>query len=347
MVPSALAKLIQTFQLSPAEAEVLLEQFASEARARLAQGRPVDLPGAGRLVPTPEGVQFEAGEALAARLNAPYAALPAFALAGNAAATFWTHVTAEPPGAAPAFDEAPAALPPEDEAPGTEAPPPYLDAAQAPAPLAEAPLAEVPAEAPATVPPRPDRPARAASRRGSALPWVVGLLLLVGAVAVGALVLDRADAPPTVAGAPPLAADTTAPPDTTAAALPADTLATTQVTPPSEPSPATPSEAPGADTPPAPEPASAAFAPTAEQVGKYALIVGSSPSRDGAERLAARFRDGLAGVPVAVVAGTSGGVTRYRVAVGAFDSSDEAVRQKSQLSGLPEDAWVYRITARQ
>ena len=128
-------------------------------------------------------------------------------------------------------------------------------------------------------------------------------------------------------------------------------------TPPEDSSidPATPDE-PIADaaTPetPTPEPEPAAPPPSEDPLrstagidqaeGGFSWVVASEFSRAPAERRVAEFRE--QGFRADVIAQETGGRTRYRVALGQFDSLDEANRYRSDLpSGVPDDTWVLRF----
>ncbi len=78
--------------------------------------------------------------------------------------------------------------------------------------------------------------------------------------------------------------------------------------------------------------------------GGYTLIVASRLDRGRAEADAVRFRQRLGGLPVEVLAGTSNGETRYRVAVGQYATLEQALAQRAALAAaLPPDTWVLRL----
>ena len=79
--------------------------------------------------------------------------------------------------------------------------------------------------------------------------------------------------------------------------------------------------------------------------GGWTVIVASETSREAAEEAAQPYLD--LGLPVDVLRGVSGGVTRYRVGVGQFASQAEAEAAIERLRDrLPPGAWPLRITPR-
>ncbi|NNE71183.1 MAG: hypothetical protein HKN29_12575 [Rhodothermales bacterium] len=111
----------------------------------------------------------------------------------------------------------------------------------------------------------------------------------------------------------------------------------------SETDPAAESGTPPAEagaTPPAANSTPTAINPNSSG---YTLIVGSTLSRGAADRAAAQYA-GL-GHPVAVLSYPDGdGNTRHRIAVGEFDSADDADSARRAMdSRLPDGTWVRRI----
>lgn len=96
---------------------------------------------------------------------------------------------------------------------------------------------------------------------------------------------------------------------------------------------------PPSETPP---PAASASAIDPASDG-YTLIVGSSLSRASANSAMARYAN--LGHPVAVLSYPDGdGNTRHRIAVGEFDSADDAdSARRAMASRLPDGTWVRRI----
>jgi nucleoid DNA-binding protein len=181
--------------------------------------------------------------------------------------------------------------------------------------------------------PAPSKTATRDRRRGlPVLPIVIGLAALVGVVALLWL-LNREPSGPIVAEEP-VPTDTTravieAPPtatDTLAATATADTAVVAE--PPAEPAP-----------PANPLQGSAPIDPTA---GGFAWVVGSELSREPAERRVAEFR--AQGLRAGVIAEEAAGRTRYRVAIGQFESIEQAERFRPDLpAGVPTDTWLLRL----
>lgn len=193
----------------------------------------------------------------------------------------------------------------------------------------------------------PDRPAHAPAppdadqpERRSVLLWVfLGIVVIVGAGVVWALLSRTGPSAPdepavavqqTPLPAPSAEADTTGTvADTLAGVLPADTAATAEV--------------PAAE----PEPSAEADAPADEggfdrSRGGYTLIVASAVSESDAAAMADRF-EGL-DLPLDIVSGRSGNVTRYRVGLGQFADRAAAEAARADLAGrIPDDAWILAI----
>ncbi len=353
MPASLIDQLAERLGCTPEAAEAALRQYVARLQEQLAQEGQAILPGLGHLIRSEEGLRFEPDASLAQAVNHRFAGLEPVTVEppspqayrktevvlpeGEESETSEETETAEEASTSPFYEVKP-------EAPHTEAPPSEAEeaasAAEEEAPAAPIPEPEPEPEAPAESaeptpspepslrPPRPPR-FRVEEERRRGLPvWVPAALLIVtlGAVAVWFLLFSRPSEPEVV---PPASSQTEVqpaiPPETTiAAATPAaDTAAET---PPST------SEAPPPPAPPV--------------VGNYALIVGSVTSQAAAERIAERFRRTLSerGLPVTIVAATTGGTTRYRVAVGRYSSPEEALAAKRQLGDvLPPDAWVLRL----
>ncbi len=208
----------------------------------------------------------------------------------------------------------------------------------------ETPAPSVPARAqdlpPAPRPPRMAPPPR--PQRRSPLPWIL-LVLFLGVVAAGAyFFLNPADQPadpgdtPVATGDAPPAAETD-PAATGEAGGQSGSSADGQAdTSAAAAQPAVPTPA---------EPAPEAPLRIDRAKGGYTLVVAST-TRQQAEAEAERFRQRLSGrsIPVDVLQGVSGGVTRYRVAVGQVATANEAVALKNRLgAALPEGTWVTRI----
>ncbi|MDX1548027.1 MAG: SPOR domain-containing protein [Rhodothermales bacterium] len=176
------------------------------------------------------------------------------------------------------------------------------------------------------------RPASAPPRR-SALPWaLITLFVILTAVAVYFWMSNGEDAPdPTARTETPAAVD----PSPALTPAPTDTTDATAAAP----------EAPADDEPASVEPDDE-LPRIVPADGGFTWIVASRRDRALAEQAAARFRDRLGGqlVPVGVVAGTSGGQSRYRVGVGQVPDADAANALRQRLGDvLPADAWLLRL----
>lgn len=175
--------------------------------------------------------------------------------------------------------------------------------------------------APKPRPPRSRTPHRERESSGRLI-WVV--LIVVGLVGGGIVAYN-------------LLKPASPPPPTNGGVVPTDTLATAQAETPAEPAmtDTTETTTPVTEAPPAP-------AVIDRNAGGWTIIVGSEIDRAVAERLAASYRD--LGVPVDVLVGTSGGVTRYRVAVGQYPDRTEARGAIASLGDrLPDGAWPLRV----
>lgn len=77
--------------------------------------------------------------------------------------------------------------------------------------------------------------------------------------------------------------------------------------------------------------------------GGYTIVVFSETTQSSASEVVQRYRE--QGFRSDVVSSEEGGVTRYRVAVGQFETLEEAVDARNQLAGreLPQDAWVLAL----
>ncbi|BBM69835.1 SPOR domain-containing protein [Rhodothermus marinus] len=360
MPASLIQQLAERLGCTPEAAEAALRQYVARIQEQLEREGRASLPGLGLLVRSEEGLRFEPDASLAQAVNHRFAGLePVVVEPPSAQAYRKTEVvppegeeteaskeleTAEEVSTSPFYEVEPETprveVPPPTESPeeveeaasaveeAPTTPPPEPEPEPEPEASAESAEPTPPSPEPSLRPPRPPR-FRVEEERRRGLPvWVPAALLIVvlGAVAVWFLLFSRPSEPEVVPPAPSQAeVQPTAPAETTAAAATpaADTAAETS----------TPTvEAPPPPAPPAP--------------GDYALIVGSVTSQTAAERIAERFRRALAerGLPVTIVATTTGGTTRYRVAVGRYGSPEEALAAKRQLGNvLPPDAWVFRV----
>lgn len=179
----------------------------------------------------------------------------------------------------------------------------------------------------------PGKPAEPAERRGApVVPILIGLAVVIGIVALFWLLGREPDAPPLAEQ--PAPADTS---ETVATAPPGalDTTATETPAPDTEP-PAEPTE-PVASADPLRS--QAAIDPAA---GGFSWVVGSELSREPAERRVAEFRE--QGLRAGVIAEEAAGRTRYRVALGQFESIEQAESFRSDLpAGVPADTWLLRL----
>jgi hypothetical protein len=216
---------------------------------------------------------------------------------------------------------------------------PVSEEAAVPAPSSDA--GEPPADARAVAPavaatssPAPDRePVDPARRRGvPVFGIVVGLAMLLGIVALLWL-LNREPEGPALAERPVPADTTTAiagalspTDDATAASTPADTAAAAQ---------------PPADSAPSADPLRGGDGIDRAD-GGFSWVVGSELSREPAERRVAAFR--AQGLRAGVIAEEAAGRTRFRVALGQFESIEQAERFRSDLpAGVPADTWLLRL----
>lgn len=356
MSASLIQQLAERLGCTPEAAEAALRQYIDRIQKQLAQEGQAILPGLGHLIRSEEGLRFEPDASLAQAVNHRFAGLEPVTVEPPSSQAYRKTEVVLPEGEeseateeTEAAEEAPTSPfyevepeTPQAEAPPLEAeeaasasveevpaaPPPEPEPAPEPEASAESAEPTPPSPEPSLRPPLPPR-FRVEEERRRGLPvWVPAALLIVvlGAVAVWFLLFSRPSEPEVVPPAPSQAeVQPTAPAETTAAAATpaADTAAETS----------TPTvEAPPPPAPPAP--------------GDYALIVGSVTSQAAAERIAERFRRTLSerGLPVTIVATSTGGTTRYRVAVGRYSSPEEALAAKRQLGDvLPPDAWVLRI----
>ena len=157
-----------------------------------------------------------------------------------------------------------------------------------------------------------------------------GLFIAIGVVAVllGAFFAYQVLKPgPEAPETPAVAEGEATPADTSAAAaVPMDSARTEA---PSQPEPPVRRTLGGID----------------RSAGGWTVIVASETSREAAEAAAQPYLD--LGLPVDVLRGVSGGVTRYRVGVGQFADQSEAEAAIRRLGDrLPSGAWPLRITSR-
>ena len=157
-----------------------------------------------------------------------------------------------------------------------------------------------------------------------------GLFIAIGVVAVllGAFFAYQVLKPgPEAPETPAVAEGGTTPADTSAAAaVPMDSARTEA---PSQPEPPVRRTLGGID----------------RSAGGWTVIVASETSREAAEAAAQPYLD--LDLPVDVLRGVSGGVTRYRVGVGQFAGQSEAEAAIRRLGDrLPSGAWPLRITSR-
>ncbi len=338
MSASLIHQLAKRLGCTPEAAEVALRQYVARLQQQLEQEGQATLPGLGHLTRSEEGLHFEPDASLAQAVNHRFAGLEPVVVEPPSPQAYRKTEVVPPEGEA-AEEAAPSPFyEVEPEAPPAEAPPYEADEAasaaveETPAALAPEPEPEAasteptppPSPEPSLRPPRPPRFHVEEERRRGLPVWVPAALLIVvlGAVAVWFLLFSRPSEPELAPPASPQAeVQTTTPPETTAAAA-----------------------TPTADTAAATSASTAEASPTAS--GGYALIVGSTTSQTAAERIAERFRRAPAtqGLSVTIVTTTTDGTTRYRVAVGRYNSPEEALAAKRQLGNvLPPDAWVLRI----
>ncbi len=80
--------------------------------------------------------------------------------------------------------------------------------------------------------------------------------------------------------------------------------------------------------------------------GVWTLVVASWTIRERAEQEMQRYANRLRaqGYPVDLLTETSGDVTRYRVAVGAFPDQNAAEQARERLGdAIPADTWILRV----
>jgi hypothetical protein len=187
---------------------------------------------------------------------------------------------------------------------------------------------------------RPDRD------RNSSAGILIGLFVIIAAVAVGGYLLQQqgvfqsnepGDASPPTAqqdaatGEQPAPANQSATPSDTAAAASTgqDTAAT--------------DDAPADPTPGEAQTTASGIDPAA---GGYTIVIASRQQRSLAENVVEQYQQELQdeGLPVEIIVGQSDGQTRYRVGVGQFSTIDAATAERDRLADrLPDGAWVLRI----
>ncbi len=117
---------------------------------------------------------------------------------------------------------------------------------------------------------------------------------------------------------------------------PAPHAATKKDAAPAEATPKPESSAPSDAAPAAPAPAAVAAAGPRAEAGRYTVQVASYNVRAPAEALRARLA--AAGHEVYVAEGEAGGITRYRVRIGAFTTMEEARQAAGRLESQAQVA---------
>lgn len=221
----------------------------------------------------------------------------------------------------------PPAEPEEEEEPAVAFAPPVVP----PEPTAEPPTTR-----------RPTRREREPQR--SKLPWILGVTAVV---VIAALLFwlypftpEDPVAEPPIAQQEPITQPPT-PPET-----PSETGAeATEEPPPGDPAePAPSAEATTPST--ATSGASDDLTTIDRDAGVWTMVVASWTIRENAEQELEGYADQFRarGYPVDLLTETSGDVTRYRVAVGAFPNQNAAEQARQQLSeALPDGTWLLRV----
>lgn len=174
---------------------------------------------------------------------------------------------------------------------------------------------------------------RSRNRRDPKPIWFgVGIIVIVAAAAVAYFTLP--DTPP----APEQAAtmESTAPEQADTAE--AESLATAAAEPPTEAG-----DPSAADAVPAPPDPLRGDEPLDPDAGGLTIVVLSTTDSVTAGEAAQQY--GAQGLRASVVPEQQDGVTRYRVAIGQFDTLEDANAQREALAGseLPADAWILRF----
>jgi len=207
------------------------------------------------------------------------------------------------------------------------------DAADEPPTSDDKPQTEEDSSSDAPSPPPSEEPERKRA------PVIAGVMLAL-ALAAGAGWWLLSDSPPSDP-ADDIAAVETAPPDETEPA-PADDAAPDDAEALAQPPEAV------ADADASDDVFPTGTEPINPSLGGFALVVASVPSADDADAIEAQFRSALEDdpLPTAVLTSETDGTTRFRVAIGQFASTDEALEaREARGDALPGDAWVLRLTA--
>lgn len=181
------------------------------------------------------------------------------------------------------------------------------------------------------------------NQRRSRLPLVLGLLVLVAALGAGVwYILDGST------GTTTADQTTTAPAGESADANPAGQDDASS-SPAGESAGASTPDAAQAETAPsqsAPSRSNVSTRPIIPSEGGWTIVVGSYVERSEATPTMRSFIQQFEsqGYPVDILTGTSNGTTRYRVAIGQFNSRDQALAVIERAGAqLPDGAWTMRI----
>jgi hypothetical protein len=180
-------------------------------------------------------------------------------------------------------------------------------------------------------------PAKKDEKSASALPRIlIGAAVVIGLIWVGSLVLGGGDNTPEAEAPPAVVENPTATtPDDPA--LQGDTPAGT------DPAGAAPDSITTAVVPPPAPPSILPFKGGIDpEAGGFTLVIGSETMVERLNEVAARYT--ALDAPIGVLRGQSDGLTRYRLALGQFESmSDADTFREEHVSQLPADAWILRI----
>lgn len=361
------------FDLADGEAEHILGSFVDAVERRLEEFGICHVAGVGSFVRAPgdSRISFEPAEALIRAVNVRFADLPVYEIGPGST----PRPESESPGAEPATESRsiPSRSPSPPVAPSrapeqpTERHPPKTDtpipaSSATAAPEADEPDQKLPAtngpsnESSPTKPRDSGRRSVAGSRRprtrrrkssGGVKPvWFV-LPLLVALVAVAVWIMQRPASEP----AAPLAEETAPAAPESGANADADVDAGEPPPPDGLDDPAEVQTEPSADAGiSADAEADAATAaddeareaPLDRTVDGYTMIVGSSPDRTSADEQIRRFTE--LDLPYGVLDYSEDGSPMYRLAVGLFDSVEQADSARQAMAdALPSGTWVWRI----
>lgn len=222
------------------------------------------------------------------------------------------------------------------------------ETADSPAPAAS------PATASSTAAPPSPAPGRAAPRAETdvedtapglssrrALPWLLAAVVLV-AIGIGAWLLSRPSDP---AETPPDATAQVEEPPAPADDSPADASASESAASQNQQAGEAPADQP--ETPAQTEEPPAPQAPALDPAqGGWTLVVSSKPTQEEAQAVAEQFAQRFQGqnAPIGIIPGAVEGTTYYRVGVGQFGSSDDALRALDENSRYPDDAWLLQLS---